>query len=176
MRVRIPGRDWCGCSYTSGRDVEHFRHMHYTHWRPHWWQENGGTAAMHACDEQLLMNTAALLLHAHTGHVVLGIHLLHEVSKSQQHSDGSGSNGAASAWSVYLKELPRTYNTFCNWSESDIEALQVQHARDAVEAAVEDAKRQWNSALPALKALGMQTQPNTHMALKLHTTAIPCEL
>ena len=89
---------------------------------------------------------------------VLAAHLLHELSKSQAAvTAASGPQTpptAASRWQLYLEQLPRSYTTLCNWSASDAEELQLDHAREAAAAAALQAREQWREVQPLLKDLG----------------------
>jgi len=74
---------------------------------------------------------------------VLGVHLLHELAKSEAMdgleqgllhpsqgipvaSRGEGANCLTSFWRPYLKELPRSYTTLCCFPAEDVSALQVR--------------------------------------------------
>ena len=97
---------------------------------------------------------------------VLGAHLLSEVSKCQgapaaactevkwhEHPDIDLPTDS-SPWQLYLEQLPRSYTNLCNWSASDINALQLSHAQEAAEATVELVKEQWRGICPLLKDIG----------------------
>ncbi|KAF5830023.1 hypothetical protein DUNSADRAFT_15167 [Dunaliella salina] len=94
------------------------------------------------------------LLHLHqmlNSYQVLGVHLLHEVSKAEAGGKGSSS----SWWRPYLQQLPRSYTTLCCFSGSDIVGLQVPYAVDKARTAVDKARQQWKESDPLLKHLGL---------------------
>ncbi len=72
------------------------------------------------------------------------MHLLHEASK-----------GSSTFWSLYLRQLPRSYSTAGFFSTADIKELQVHSAQGAIGAAADTVRADGRAALPALKALGV---------------------
>lgn len=98
--------------------------------------------------------------HSHlSSNQTLAIHLLHEASK-----------GPSSFWHTYIQCLPIAYTTFCIFNETDIAALQLPEATAAASSAVAEAKSQWESARPALRALDMAVKWRT-LAAWLWATA-----
>lgn len=85
---------------------------------------------------------------------VLGVHLLHELSRCQVDKAADDDGSGSSRWRLYIEHLPRSYTTLCNWSDEEVEALQLEHAVEAAAAAVHEARQQWQKALPVLKDLG----------------------
>lgn len=106
---------------------------------------------------------------------VLAAHLLHELSKSQARTSPQPSAGpdggptppgrsaeggqcnpgeGSSKWHLYLEQLPRSYTTMVNWGAAEIDALQVDNARDAASCSAGEAKAQWRGILPLLRDLG----------------------
>ncbi|KAK9835753.1 hypothetical protein WJX74_007290 [Apatococcus lobatus] len=83
--------------------------------------------------------------HSHlTSDQALAVHLLHELAKGQ-----------ASKWSIYIRQLPRSYSTACTFTPRQAMQLQVQHAIDRVVAAAKSANASWRQVKPTLSALGL---------------------
>ena len=85
---------------------------------------------------------------------VLGVHLLHELSRCQVDKAADDDGSGSSRWRLYIEHLPRSYTTLCNWSDEEVEALQLEHAVEVAAAAVHEARQQWQKVLPVLKELG----------------------
>ncbi|KAK9858441.1 hypothetical protein WJX84_008343 [Apatococcus fuscideae] len=74
----------------------------------------------------------------------LAAHLLHEVAK-----------GSKSKWSLYLRQLPRSYNTLCTFSLHEARQLQVAYAVETATAAADTSNNEWRRIKPFLAALGL---------------------
>lgn len=85
---------------------------------------------------------------------VLGVHLLHELSRCQVDKAADEGGSGSSRWRLYIEHLPRSYTTLCNWSDEELQALQLEHAVEVAAAAVHEARQQWQNVLPVLKQLG----------------------
>lgn len=98
------------------------------------------------------------------GPQVLAAHLLHEASK-----------GPASAWHLYISQLPRSYTTLCCFPAAAAEALQLSHAVQAARDAEAKAKADWRGSWPLLQDLG-EGAPAPHHGRLPSTPCSPCAL
>ncbi|MCO5612325.1 hypothetical protein L7F22_066592 [Adiantum nelumboides] len=64
--------------------------------------------------------------------------------------------GSLSRWFVYLKTLPRSYHTFVQYSNYEIQALQADDAVWTAEHAVATAHKEWIETKPFLGILGLK--------------------
>lgn len=77
------------------------------------------------------------------------MHLLHIASQA-----AASTPDRPFFWEPYVRQLPRSYTTFCCFSQEDVEQLQVPHAMEAAQAAVDKARDEWEGAQALMEALG----------------------
>ncbi|KAJ6792180.1 protein SET DOMAIN GROUP 40 [Iris pallida] len=109
------------------------------------------TDSVVAADERI---ASCVRKHSHLSSTkILTVCLLAEVGK-----------GRSSGWYPYLVHLPRSYNTLANFTQSEIQALQVEDAIWVSEKAVQKSKSDWKMAIVLMQEMELKPQLLTFKA------------